>query len=82
MAQHRKVKKMKITKRQIRKIIREQLTTDMDAGISKEFAQDVIDYVRQEIMPEQAPALANMSIGDFLRMAADLAGDEPMGISR
>jgi len=55
---------------------------DMDVGIAREFAQDVVDYVRQEIIPEQAPAMAGMSMGDFLRLAADLAPDEPMAIDR
>ena len=53
---------------------------DMDVGIAREFAGDVIEYVRQEIIPEQAPALADMSMGDFLRLAADMAPDEPMAV--
>tara|TARA_Y100000034_G_scaffold126254_1_gene177216 strand:- start:1379 stop:1681 length:303 start_codon:yes stop_codon:yes gene_type:complete len=51
---------------------------DMDVGIAREFAQDVVEYVRQEIVSEQAPALAGMSMGDFLRLAAEIADDEPM----
>ena len=53
---------------------------EMDVGITREFAQDVVEYVRQEIVPEQAPAMAGMSMGDFLRLAADMAGDEPMAV--
>jgi len=55
---------------------------EMDVGITREFAQDVVEYVRQEIIPEQAPAMAGMSISDFLRLAADMAGDEPMAVDR
>jgi hypothetical protein len=55
---------------------------DMDVGITREFAQDVVEYVRREIIPEQAPAMAGMSISDFLRLAADMAGDEPMAVDR
>ena len=94
---------MKITRKQIKKIIEEELTearlpawerpgyvpedqkeiearaiADMDKGLAREFAQDVIEYVRREIFSEQAPALVGMSMGDFLRLAADLAGDESM----
>ena len=57
-----------------------QAIADMDVGIAREFAQDVVEFVRQEIVSEQAPALAEMSMGDFLRLAADLAGDEPMAV--
>ena len=53
---------------------------EMDVGIAREFAQDVVEYVRQEIIPEQAPAMADMSISDFLRLAADIAGDEAMAV--
>jgi hypothetical protein len=55
-----------------------QAIADMDVGIAREFAQDVVEYVKREIVPEQAPALAGMSMGDLLRLAADIAGDEPM----
>ena len=55
---------------------------EMDVGITREFAQDVVEYVRREIIPEQAPAMAGMSISDFLRLAADMAGDEPMAVDR
>ena len=51
---------------------------DMDVGIAREFAQDVVEFVRQNVASEQAPALAEMSMGDFLRLAADVAGDEPL----
>ena len=60
------------------KEVEAQAIADMDVGIAREFAQDVVEYVRREIVPEQAPALANMSMGDLLRLAADIAGDEPM----
>jgi len=55
-----------------------QAIADMDVGIAREFAQDVVEFVRQNVASEQAPALAEMSMGDFLRLAADLAGDEPL----
>jgi hypothetical protein len=58
------------------------VTDEMDVGIAREFAQDVVEYVRQEIIPEQAPAMADMSISDFLRLAADMAGDDPMAVDR
>ena len=56
------------------------VSDEMDVGIAQEFAGDVVEYVRQNIVSEQAPALADMSMGDFLRLAAEMAGDEPMAV--
>ena len=83
---------MKLTKSQLKQIIKEELEgistlspeeqeavgQDMDIGITREYAGDVIKYVRENIASQEAPAMAGITMGEFLRMAADLAGDEPM----
>ena len=56
----------------------EAVGQDMDIGITREYAGDVIKYVRENIVSQQAPAMAGLTMGEFLRLAADLAGDESM----
>jgi len=55
-----------------------QAISDMDTGITQEYAQDVIAYVQQEIVSQQAPALAGLTMREFLNLAAELAADKPM----
>ena len=83
---------MKLTKTQLKQIIKEELEgistlspeeqeavgQEMDVGIAREYAQDVVNHVREKIASQEAPAMAGITMGEFLRMAADLAGDEPM----
>ena len=56
----------------------EAVGQEMDVGIAREYAQDVVNHVREKIASQEAPAMAGITMGEFLRMAADLAGDEPM----
>jgi len=55
-----------------------QPIADMDKGIAQEYAQDVVAYVQQEIVSQQAPALAGLTMREFLNLAAELAADKPM----
>ena len=66
---------MKITKRQLRQIIKEEVQSvrDHEASIVNMFLDDVVQFVRTDIVPEQAPALAGMTIADLLQAAADRA---------
>ena len=66
---------MKITKRQLRRIIKEEMQTFQghSSDIVDMFLDDVIQFVRTDIVPEQAPALAGMTIADLLQAAADRA---------
>ena len=66
---------MKITKRQLRRIIKEEVQSvqDHEASIVNMFLDDVVRFVRTDIVPEQAPALAGMTIADLLQAAADRA---------
>ena len=69
---------MKITKRQLRRIIKEEVQSvrDHEASIVNMFLDDVIQFVRTDIVPEQAPALAGMTIGDLLQAASDRAWEK------
>ena len=69
---------MKITKRQLRRIIKEEIQTTQDHSndIVNMFLDDVIQFVRTDIVPEQAPALAGMTIGDLLQAASDRAWEK------
>lgn len=70
---------MKITKRQLRRIIKEEADSVMVGhvqAIEKMFLKDVIEFVRRDIVPESAPALAGMPLHVFLQKAADLAKSE------
>ena len=68
---------MKITKRQLKRIIREEFDVkavqDHAKDIVDMFLDEVIKYVRQDIVPEHAPALAGITMADFLQAAADRA---------
>ena len=66
---------MKITKSQIRQIIKEEIQTVQahSDNIVNMFLDDVIQFVRTDIVPEQAPAIAGMTVADLLQAAADRA---------
>ena len=66
---------MKITKRQLKRIIKEEVQSvrDHEASIVNMFLDDVVRFMRTDIVPEQAPALAGMTIADLLQAAADRA---------
>ena len=66
---------MKISKRQLRRIIKEEVQSVRahSEDIVNMFLDDVIRYVRSDISSEQAPALAGMTVADFLQLAADRA---------
>ena len=83
---------MKLTKTQLKQIIKEALEgistlspeeqeavgQEMDTGIRREYAQDVVNHVREKIVSQPAQAMAGMSIGELLRLAADIADEEDM----
>ena len=68
---------MKITKRQLRRIIKEQFNSeavrDHATDIFHMYLDDVMRLVRDDISAEQAPALAGITMADFLQAAADRA---------
>ena len=66
---------MKITKKQLRRIIKEEMQSVQahSDNIVNMFLDEVIQFVRTDIVPEQAPALAGMTIADLLQAAADRA---------
>tara|TARA_Y100000296_G_C4946656_1_gene144175 strand:- start:217 stop:492 length:276 start_codon:yes stop_codon:yes gene_type:complete len=76
---------MKITKSQLKRIIREEKARILNEDYASEemrghasdivnmFLDEVADYVRADISGEQAPALAGMTMADFLQAAADRA---------
>ena len=70
---------MKITKKQLKSLIKEEVESAVAAhaqGIEKMFLRDVIKFVREDIVPEGAPALADMPLHVFLQKAADMARAE------
>jgi len=76
---------MRITKSQLKRIIREEKTRILNEDYASEemtshatdianlFLDDVVKYVRADITIEHAPALAGMTMADFLQAAADRA---------
>ena len=70
---------MKVTKKQLKSLIKEEIESAMAShvqGIEKMFLRDVIKFVREDIVPEGAPALGGMPLHVFLQKAADLARAE------
>ena len=72
---------MQITRGNLRTLIREMLSDEsvqgvMTQDIEKMFLKDVIKFVREDIVPEGAPALGGMPLHVFLQRAADLARAE------
>tara|TARA_R100000808_G_scaffold24984_2_gene60196 strand:+ start:2404 stop:2655 length:252 start_codon:yes stop_codon:yes gene_type:complete len=68
---------MKITRKQLQKIIHEQFNTeaarDHVTDIFHMYLDEAIRLVRDDISVEQAPALAGITMADFLQAAADRA---------
>ena len=58
----------------------EAVGQEMDTGIRREYAQDVVSHVREKIVSQPAQAMAGMSIGEFLRLAANIADEEDMSL--
>ena len=70
---------MKITRRQLRRIIKEEIKSVHSShaqDIENMFLKDVIKFVRTDIVPEGAPALGGMPLHVFLQKAADMARSE------
>tara|TARA_B100001287_G_C22368757_1_gene383247 strand:+ start:292 stop:543 length:252 start_codon:yes stop_codon:yes gene_type:complete len=72
---------MQITRGNLRTLIREMMSDEsvyssMNTDIEKMFLKDVIKFVREDIVPEGAPALGGMPLHVFLQKAADLARAE------
>ena len=68
---------MKITKRQLRRIVREQFEIEAVQGHPRDivnmFLDDTIEFVRQDIIPESPPALSGVTMADFLLAVSERA---------